>query len=249
VFKGVKKSTVFIAFMCVLLGFFTAKSFNSRRPGTIIGEVASISRIEKLLKEKDQLEARKKEMDNRLMELETAIEAWEKEFALVDQSTEDIRLELKNARSFAGLLPLEGPGIEIVLNDRQKDSVLLSNPGMLRFYIVHDSDMLNIINELRAAGAEAISINDTRIMANSRISCGGPIINVGKYQRFAPPFIIRAIGDPDRLAGAFDSPDSIYHMLKAWGLRIDVKRMDKIVVPRSLGDSDYHFAKPVEESE
>jgi uncharacterized protein YlxW (UPF0749 family) len=249
VLVGIKKSTVFITFMCVLLGFFTAKSFNNRQPGTVIGEVASITRIEKLLKEKGELEAIRNDMNTRLKELESAIEARENEFAQVNKSTADIQQELKNARSFAGLLPLEGPGIEIVLNDRQKDNILLSNPGMLRFYIVHDSDMLNIINELRAAGAEAISINDTRIMANSRISCGGPIINVGKYQRFAPPFVIRAIGDPDKLAGAFESPDSIYHMLKAWGLRFEFTKQDKIMVPRSLGDGDYQYAKPLEESE
>ena len=83
---------------------------------------------------------------------------------------------------------------------------------------------LEVINELKAAGAEAIGINGVRILGNSRISCGGPTINVGDDQRFAPPFVIHAIGDPDALAGYFQSPDSIYHILTFYGLEFSIKK-------------------------
>jgi uncharacterized protein YlxW (UPF0749 family) len=85
----------------------------------------------------------------------------------------------------------------------KRDSFLNINLYMMNYFIVHDSDMLHVINELRGAGAEAIAINGTRIMATSRISCGGPTINVGKSERFTPPFVIHAIGDPDALWPAF----------------------------------------------
>ena len=41
----------------------------------------------------------------------------------------------------------------------ERDSILDSDPDMLGYYIVHDSDLLEVVNELRAAGAEAIAIN------------------------------------------------------------------------------------------
>ena len=44
---------------------------------------------------------------------------------------------------------------------------------MMGYYIVHDSDLLEVVNELRAAGAEAVAINGVRIIGSSRISCGG----------------------------------------------------------------------------
>ena len=64
-------------------------------------------------------------------------------------------------------------------------------------------NMLRIVNELRAAGAEAISINDQRLIGTSEIRCSGPTITVnGKI--FAPPFIIKAIGDTKTFTLLFD---------------------------------------------
>jgi uncharacterized protein YlxW (UPF0749 family) len=104
-----------------------------------------------------------------------------------------------------------------------------------------------VLNELKAAGAEAIAINGTRIMANSRISCGGPTINVGRYGRFTPPFIIHAIGDPDILAASFQQPDSVYNDLVAWGLEFKIKKLDYIEIPRYLGEIELKFASTVRE--
>jgi uncharacterized protein YlxW (UPF0749 family) len=120
---------------------------------------------------------------------------------------------------------------------------------MLGYYIVHDSDLLEVVNELRAAGAEAIAINGVRIIETSRISCGGPTINVGKEQRFVPPFVIHAVGDPEALTSYFQREDSIYQTLMYWGLRFEIKKKDLIQIPRYIGDLEYKYAKPIEEGE
>src|SRR5699024_10482790 len=122
------------------------------------------------------------------------------------------------------------------------------NPGLIDQYIVHDSDLLNVVNELRAAGAEAISINDMRIIETSRISCGGPTINIGKDQRFVPPFKIKAIGNPEELANSFKEDDSIYHILNAWGLEFTIKKSETIYIPRYIyGALEYEYANIMEE--
>lgn len=243
------KGIWFITLVCIFLGFFTVRAFDNQDSGIEIGEVASIQRIEVLLRQKNDLEERKNQLDMRLHEIETAIEALENGYAKNNLAAQDVQQQLRNARMFAGLLPMEGPGIEIILNDRKRDSILLSNPYLMNYYIVHDSDMLNVINELRGAGAEAIAVNGVRIMANSRISCGGPTINVGKTQRFAPPFIFHAIGDSEALIAAFSKDDSIYQDLTAWGLEFHIKKLNTIEIPRNLGETDYQFAKPVKEGE
>ena len=81
-------------------------------------------------------------------------------------------------RVLAGLTDIHGPGVEIVLNDRKKDNIMPDEMFSITDFIVHDSDLLEVVNELKAAGAEAIGINGVRILGNSRISCGGPTINV-----------------------------------------------------------------------
>ncbi len=72
----------------------------------------------------------------------------------------------------AGTTEVEGAGIEIVLDDSNIPKKANENPNL---YIIHDEDLLRVLNELRAAGAEAISLNDQRIVAMSEVRCAGPV--------------------------------------------------------------------------
>lgn len=73
------------------------------------------------------------------------------------------------------------------------DSGKILEPGVNpNLYLVHDEDILKVVNELRAAGAEAISINGQRLIANSEIICSGPTIRVNR-RPLAPPFVIKAL--------------------------------------------------------
>lgn len=245
----INKSTWLITFVCIILGFSFVKAFNGQSTGTYIGDVTSIQNIERLLNQKKGLDSKKKELDKIIAEKESILAEYESAAAENSHQLQQIQKEIKDARLMAGLLPVEGTGIEIILNDRKRDTILTNNPYMMKYFIVHDSDMINVINELRDAGAEAIAVNGTRIMANSRISCGGPTINVGKYERFAPPFIIHAIGDSEALLSNFKKEDSIYHDLIAWGLEFQIRKMDLVEIPRYLGETEYYYAKAIQEGE
>ena len=243
------KSIWLITLVCVLLGYSAVQAFDRQNPDVEIGEVASLQTIERLLKHKSTLTGKKQEMEKTIAQQESRLAGYENTAAETDHQLQQIQKKTQDARLMAGLLPVEGPGIEIILNDRKRDSILSNNPYIMKYYVVHDSDMLNVINELRGAGAEAIAVNKTRIMGNSRISCGGPTINVGKYGRFAPPFVIRAIGDPDDLMASFQRDDSIYQNLNSWGLEVQIRKMSKIKIPRYLGDMDYKYAQAVQEGD
>ncbi|HOB20398.1 MAG TPA: DUF881 domain-containing protein [Candidatus Atribacteria bacterium] len=238
---GGRYSILLISLVCAILGFVLVIAFDNEVEGVEIGEITSVEKIEQLIKQRDALAKAKTEQDETIGRLQNSIAGFEQVAAERNSYVKLIQQELLSVRAFAGFVPLEGPGIEIVLNDRKRDSILFSNSSIYKYFIVHDSDLLNVINELRGAGAEAIAVNGTRIMANSRISCGGPTINVGKYGRFTPPFVIQAVGDPDRLAASFQQPDSIYHELIAWGLEFKIKKVDRIVIPRYLGDVELKY--------
>ena len=92
----------------------------------------------------------------------------------------------------AGLTDVEGPGVSVILNDSKAENTT----GDEADYLIHDSDLLSVINELRDAGAQAISFNGERILATSEVRCAGSVVMVNG-KRFAAPFIIYAIGDPD----------------------------------------------------
>ncbi len=246
---GGRYSILLISLVCAILGFVLVIAFDNEAEGVEIGEVTSVEKIGQLLKQRDELARVKSEREATIRNLQNSIAEFEQVAAERNSYVKEIQQELLNARAFAGLVPLEGPGVEIILNDRKRDSIFFISPGLYEYFIVHDSDLLNVLNELRGAGAEAIAVNGTRIMANSRISCGGPTINVGKYGRFTPPFIIQAVGDPERLAASFQQPDSIYHELIAWGLEFKIKKVDRIVIPRYLGDVEFRYGNTIGDGE
>lgn len=239
-----KKGIWLVSFTCVLLGFFVVNGFGSDEDEIRIGGVTSALHIESLLEQKQDLDTKKQALLDNVREKEALITGFEDKSILIGQTEQGIQQKIWNARVLAGLTDLQGQGIKIVLNDRPRDSIVMGEQYDLSSFIVHDTDLLGVINELRAAGAEAIEINGVRILANSRISCGGPTINVGKEQRFTPPFVIHAIGDPQALTGIFQKPDSIYNLLVFYGLEFKIEIMENVKIHRHFGTIEFEYAIP-----
>jgi len=239
-----KKGIWLVSITCVILGFFAVNGFGVAGDEIQIGGVTSALHIERLLTQKEALESQKQSLIESVQEKEALIKRFEDRSVSIGQTDEEIKRQIFDARVLSGLTDLQGQGIRIVLNDRPRDSIVLGEQYNLSSFIVHDTDLLGVINELRAAGAEAIEINGVRILANSRISCGGPTINVGREQRFTPPFVIQAIGDPQILSGNFQRADSIYHMLVFYGLEFRIETMDNVIIPRHYGIIELEYAVP-----
>lgn len=155
------------------------------------------------------------------------------------------REEWAGAQQRAGLTDVRGPGVHVVLDDAPREAIRSGDD--INLYIVHDVDVLRVVNILRGAGAEAISINGERLLANSRIRCGGPTIRV-RDRAYAPPFVIIAIGDPERLHGALTTPDeqggmSELEILRFFGVHAEVTRKDEVQVQRYIGVLKYDYAE------
>jgi uncharacterized protein YlxW (UPF0749 family) len=83
--------------------------------------------------------------------------------------------QLERAEIMAGLTAVEGSGIIVTLRDSTTQSTNTTDPNL---YVVHDTDILWIINELRDAGAEAIQLNGERIISTTEIRCAGSTVSV-----------------------------------------------------------------------
>jgi len=116
--------------------------------------------------------------------------------------------DLKSAKFLAGLTSVKGPGIVVTLNDSKKPYTNMLPSNFPPPNIIHDTDINQIINELKQAGAEAVSVNDQRLVAVSAVRCAGPTVYVNNTQA-APPFVIRAIGDPKTLLPALNFPGGV----------------------------------------
>lgn len=142
----------------------------------------------------------------------------------------------------AGEVPLKGPGVIVTVDDSQVKPKNGENPNL---YVIHDDDLLRLLNELRAAGAEALALNKERLLDVSEVRCAGPTVSVNNT-RFTPPYEIRAIGDPKTLESALRLRGGVVETLKFWGINVQVKRSDKVEVPAYKGTRHFEFAKPEE---
>ena len=154
-------------------------------------------------------------------------------------SLEGIKEENRVLSLRASLVDVEGPGVVLTITDSKTPVKDGENPNL---YLIHDEDMLRIVNELRAAGAEAISINDQRLIGTSEIRCSGPTITVnGKI--FAPPFIIKAIGDTKTLHSSLTMRGGVVESLKYWGIEVKIQDEDHVMVPAYDGTIKQNYIK------
>ncbi len=186
----------------------------------------------------------KERYENKYKELEKAEEQLEKERQNSTQNDEELARkeeEIKKGNKMIGLTEVTGPGVIVTLNDSKKDVNSVLNPSSL---IVHDADVLSVINELKNAGAEAISINEQRLVPTSSISCGGNIIDING-EKVGAPFVIKAIGLPEQLA-ALSRPGGYLERLKEDGIGVELKKSNNITIPKYTGVITYEYARTIE---
>lgn len=156
-----------------------------------------------------------------------------------------LKEEVDKARMQAGLMPVKGPGVEVRLDDSlQKPGPPPDDPY---YYIVHDVDIQSFVNELWAAGAEAVSINDQRVVTSTSVRCVGPTVLVNAV-RLAPPYVIRAIGDSKTLETALRMPNGVLASMGASmsrGVRIDIQKRKDLELPDFKGSGGFRYAEPV----
>ena len=185
----------------------------------------------KLSKEVQKLQADKTKLEN----------------AAGDQTkqTQVLNDSLQEVKTFAGLTEVEGPGILVTL----RDDPTATNTGIGGGDdIIHDVDVLKVVNELWAAGAEAIAVNKHRIVGTSSFRCVGPVIHVDNVP-ISSPVRIQAIGDPDTLAGAMSLPLGVIAEIRQTGdaSMATVEKVQEFKLPAYSGPTARRLAMPVED--
>jgi uncharacterized protein YlxW (UPF0749 family) len=227
-----------LALVCIVLGVMLSMQFKTVK--TSVGPVSEsrarelATELKKVKEERDSLLAIKNELDKKIRE-------YEEEASKGSVSAQLLKNELDNARIMAGLLDVQGPGVTITLDD-------LKFAENYNFALISHDMLLNLVNDLNAAGAEAISINDQRIISSTEIRSAGAHININTVE-FAPPFIIKAIGDPKTLEGAIMMRDGQIEYIKKSGVQATVVQESNIVIPKYNGVIEKKYAKVVKEGD
>ena len=232
-----KKMISFIlGFMCLLLTYGIAiqvKTTNST--GTITSTNAKENQL------RDAVLKAKEKYDNLYNELEEAEDQLEAERANSTQNNSeltDLENSIKEGKKAAGLSEVTGAGLVITLDDNKKISAnsYIGDPNDL---LVHYNDVIRTVNELKNAGAQAISVNDQRIITTTAINCDGTVIKVNG-EKIGTPIVIKAIGMQERLINV-DRQNGYVMILRSAGIEVDVKKDDNITIPKYTGVIKFNY--------
>ena len=155
-----------------------------------------------------------------------------RESASQDDATSLAKQEqIKENNILLGLTEVKGQGIKITLTDNKassNDLMSMVNPSSR---IVHNNDLLEIVNALKNADAEAISINGQRIVSTTAITCEGTVIKVNG-QKISSPFEIKAIGSQALFSGSLTMPGGYLEIMENDGVLVDIEYLDEVIIEK-----------------
>jgi uncharacterized protein YlxW (UPF0749 family) len=221
-----------------LLGFLVI--IQSRASRAVTSQVPvptrSVYALATLLREEREARAR---LETQVIDLRRQLESYERAQTEGRSLQEAMGRELETLRVALGLKAMRGPGVVVRLADPR------TQPKGTNPVVVSYQDIVAVVNELWAAGAEAIAVNGQRLTATTGLSqVGGNV--VVNLQRLTGPFEIVAIGDPTTLEGALNIRGGLIEGLRALGLSIHISRRDVLTVPAYKGTLTFEYAKPAE---
>jgi uncharacterized protein YlxW (UPF0749 family) len=167
------------------------------------------------------------------------------EQALASQSGDSkvLNESLQEAKAFAALTEVEGPGILITLSDSAKAGGTVSDAAVAGDVIIHDTDVLRVVNELFASGAEAIAVNGHRVSPRTAFRCVGTTILVNDV-KIASPVRIFSVGDADTLYGAMMMPGGILAEIRdSDPAMVQIEKLKVVRVPAYSGTTNLKFGK------
>jgi uncharacterized protein YlxW (UPF0749 family) len=143
-----------------------------------------------------------------------------------------------------GLTPVSGPGVTVILDDAP--SSVAANGIEPDLLVVHQQDIQAVVNALWSGGAEAMTIQDKRVISTTAVKCVGNTVVLHGIP-YSPPYEISAMGDPVRLhdALAASEPIQIYQQyVDAYGLVFREKSESELEFPAHEGSLKLAYAEP-----
>ncbi|MGL4655307.1 MAG: DUF881 domain-containing protein [Sarcina sp.] len=176
----------------------------------------------KLLSEINVLEKEKKNLEEKILKYDEDKSDSEKR-KIVEQ-------DLENNKNLLGVTDVEGEGIIITLEDGAIKDDEFVDSFIRKQRTIHDNDINELLNDIRKAGAQAISINDQRINYNTGVLCAGQFLNIDGIVKTPTPFKIKIIGDKKRLETDILSAENTLKRLINRGIIVTVEDLDNLKI-------------------
>mgnify|MGYP000340864654 CR=1 FL=1 len=225
---------IVIGIMAMILATIMFAQFKTVEETDITGiETARETELRSML---SSWKTKQEEVEEKLGDTQNRIEDYKMKLESNQESSELIDEELEQTNLLTGQTNVVGEGVIITLTDNEENAI-------------EYNDLLLLVNELRLAGAEAISINDKRILNMTEIVDVGTILI--NEERVTSPYIVKAIGDQKYLVSALSLKNSGFvDTYQNSGKSVELTKDNNISIPAYNSKKDqmqFKYAKEVEE--
>lgn len=234
------RNQIAIGIVCMLLGIILSMQYKIFRD-TLGDGLAPFKRQTELTNELLTLREEKEQLNQELSDIRATLSEIETAASQDNAIIKNLSDTVRKYEILAGMTDVKGEGIVITIDNPSVDQNSLMDVNVVNYY----EEILKLINDLNAAGAEAIAFNDQRIISLSEIRAAGSSINVN-YVPQTVPIVIKAIGKSNALEAALTYRFGQVTRLREASLLVDVKVMDEVIVPRYHGLIDFKYAETVE---
>lgn len=231
--KNIKKDklvvSITIGLMCFILVFTMFIQFNTIEK-TDLANIATMRETE-LREELTKWNTRYEELYARYEEDALKKQEYQNSLGTDYEASELLEKELNESNILLGLTDVTGPGIIVTLSNNSTKNI-------------DAYDLLELVNELRLAGAEAISINDERVIAMTDIVDINYSFIVVNGNRISSPYVVKAIGNQTYLESGLTAKEYGYmdNIIKGNGKTATLERNDNIQIPKFTGKLEMNYA-------
>ena len=218
---------IIVALLCALLGFAVVLQVQR----TAAGDTLATARPDDLVQILDGLQRREDDLNVEIAELQGTLGRLQRSGASSEEALAEAERQAEALGILTGTVPATGPGVSIVIRDPDGR--------------IPPEVMLDAIQELRNAGAEAFQVGGVRIGVDSAFTGSGGAITVDGVALLAP-YTITAIGDPPTLAAALAIPGGVFDTVRRAGGTMDVTQADSVLVDALRPSKTPLYARPAQ---
>lgn len=233
------EATIFVFIASIIIGILISLNINFKNVNykvflTPMEYQEAYDYVNKLNKDISNLNSKYKEQSKKLNKY---LNNEDNRSQVVNQMNQEIQTN----EIILGNVDVQGPGVVIDIKDYSNYfSGNVENEIDIMAGLIHDEDILNLINELKYSGAEVISINGQRITDTSDIFCWGAFIELDGI-KIPSPFNIKAIGNNDTMYSVLTSDMGYLTYLKIRGIDVNIAKSNKIKISAKGGKIEYKY--------
>lgn len=226
-----RKVSVFIGSVVIGMGLSVMVSLVAGKMNLYKVELDRGDKVELRNSLRSEIERLKEEN----LDYERKLEGYRENVEDFENIYEELKLEYRRNSRLLGYESVQGEGIILNMRDgKAKDSEV---PGSMESWlrIIHNEDMLKLLNELNLHGAETIEINGQRVTETSEIFCSGAFISING-EKLPAPFVLKVVGDRELLDPYIANEYNQIANLQHRGIEISVEKRPIMTLDGSIDE-------------